>query len=282
MAFVQVDFDAIAKAPSVASIVGSTAANVIGGLVNLWCHCWKEETSTVTPLVIEGLFGLQSPRLVEALVGFGFLAEAEGGFRVKGAERYLRILEAKSDAGKARAGKAKRVGGRFKKDQQSTSRPPAEHQQATSSQPAADQPPPALTQITDHRSQNTERKDSGVAASPLTPSDAAQVLSALAKATGQPDVWESNDFKIVNHSLKSLPLSEHLMAVDGIKLDPWPERPLHVSPGKIFGTLSAVKKFAQLAREGPPKPKVDVRRGLQRSEDQGWTDQNYAKPEDFR
>lgn len=99
---------------------------------------------------------------------------------------------------------------------------------------------------------------------------AAEVLGRLAEETGQPPVWGPGDYSVVNKALKSFSRDQLFQAILGIKHDPWPERKLNLGPGKIFGSHDAVKKFIRLATDGPPKPKVDVRRGLQRAEDQGW------------
>jgi hypothetical protein len=83
---------------------------------------------------------------------------------------------------------------------------------------------------------------------------------------------------------EGMTLEEGKAVVDGSLIDAmtWPERAKFNGIDYLFENRSSVEKFAGLARAGPPKPKVDVRRGLQRSEDQGWTTSNYVDPEKFR
>jgi hypothetical protein len=213
MAHIQVELDAIKSAQLAAPLLGIPAAQSVGGLSLLWAHCWNRLRDDVSSIEVEGCFGGDNGRLCETLVAFGFLEVLEQGrYRVRGAERYLRISEAQSAAGKARAGDAKRAGGRFKK----TSSPPAPHQLPTSSPPAPRQPSPALTPITDHRSPITEEarsKDSSTSVDPPAPTDQ---LVELWNATAAPEMPRCN--RLTDERRKK---AKKLLGV--VPLDEWPK-----------------------------------------------------------
>lgn len=106
--FLAVELDALNKAPAAARAARVTEDVIIGGLLRMWAHCFREKVSTLQPLQVAGFFSAEAD-MVPALVAFGFLAQGEAGaVRVKGAERYLRISEGRSKGGKAASGNLKR------------------------------------------------------------------------------------------------------------------------------------------------------------------------------
>lgn len=281
MAFVQVELDAIKTAQLASGVVGLNAAQVIGGLTLLWAHCFNSSRDTVSAIEVEACFCGGNSRLCEAMVAFGFLETCEGQFRVRGAERYLRISESKKAAGKARAASAKR--GSDGKLQ------PAGRQHKTSTKPAGDQQATsgelALTPITDHRSPITDResKDSvaalpGPTASPPEPKPTELVyrfweqrLSKPKLEKLPPEVWSILGARF----REGLTVEMGREVVEGAILDAqrWPERAAQNSIPQLFGSMSLVQKYADLARKGNPRPVADPeksKRGIQRAEEQGW------------
>src|SRR3954464_10548079 len=132
MPFLQVELDAIKEAQGVSGATGINLAQVLGGLNLLWAHCWQKRTEIVEPVQLAGFFFAPGVNLVEPMIAFGFLDRlSDGSLRVKGAEKYLRISQAQSDAAK-RTNSGRQSG---RSTERSTS---------------------ALSPITDHRSPDQE------------------------------------------------------------------------------------------------------------------------------
>lgn len=91
MSYIAFDLDALNRAPAVARASGIAEELVISGLVRMWAWCFREETDTVNALQVRGHFGADC---ADALVAFSFLEADAGTYRVRGAERYLRIKKA--------------------------------------------------------------------------------------------------------------------------------------------------------------------------------------------
>lgn len=154
MPHIQFELDAMELVPSVASAARITEEAVGWGLPKLWRHCWRRGDDTVSVVILPGFFaGADRELIAEVLVAFGFLESLGGGdYRVRGAERYLRISESQSAAGKARAAKAKRDSkGRLVS---ANIQPPAGDRLDTP--PAADQP--RTSSYSDQRSAISEQK----------------------------------------------------------------------------------------------------------------------------
>lgn len=105
MPYIAFDLDALSRVPDAARAAG-LAEDALGyGLLRLWSWCFKEKTDKVGTPHLAGFFGGEGDRVPTALVAFGFLELIQGGgFRVKGAERYLRVSEARKAGGKAAKG----------------------------------------------------------------------------------------------------------------------------------------------------------------------------------
>ena len=98
MSYIAFDLDALNRAPAAARAAGVTEDQVISGLVRLWAWCFREKTDQATALQIRGHFGADC---ADALAAFGFLEPLKGTYRVKGADRYLRVTAGRSKGGKA-------------------------------------------------------------------------------------------------------------------------------------------------------------------------------------
>lgn len=143
MPYLAFELDAKKTAVKVARSVGVEPCVVAWALLELWEHVWETKQPIVTELVLFGCIG-PSTALRDALVAFDFLERVENGYRVRGASRYLRVSEARADAGKKRvAGAHRDTKGRL------TSKPPALAGDVTSK-------PPALPPSTEHRTPNTD------------------------------------------------------------------------------------------------------------------------------
>lgn len=152
MPYIAFDLDALNAAPYMARAAGITEDSGIAGLLRLWAHCFRTEADQVSAVMLAGIFGTDNQRLPAALVDFEFLEARGDGWRVRGADRYLRLKEARRRGGQAAKQHLRRGGGQPGVNSGS-SRAPAglqpEVQPGTSSGSA-----PALTPSTEHRAPN--------------------------------------------------------------------------------------------------------------------------------
>lgn len=105
MSYIAFELDALNAAPAVARSSGVAEEVIIAGLVRMWAWCFREKTDTITADQLRGHFGAD---VAPALVAFRFLEAQDSGWRVRGAQRYLRINEGRSKGGKAASGNLKR------------------------------------------------------------------------------------------------------------------------------------------------------------------------------
>lgn len=98
MSYLTVELDALNKVPLVATATGLHAADVSHGLLMLWSWCFREGRDVCTDVHLAGFFGVAN--VGPALEAFDFLERVDGSWRVRGATRYLRIREARSQGGK--------------------------------------------------------------------------------------------------------------------------------------------------------------------------------------
>jgi hypothetical protein len=111
MSHIQVDLKVIeVHAPAVARVMEEPVAITLGGLSLLWHRCWSTQQATISRIGLGGIFGMERLDLrLEALIDAGFLeAVPQVGFRIRGAEKYLRIRQGNSKGGKAASGNLKR------------------------------------------------------------------------------------------------------------------------------------------------------------------------------
>jgi hypothetical protein len=188
MPYLAFDLDAKKRAARAAAGLGVHAGQIAWGLLELWEHAWEAKSETVDALTLSCCFG-PDPRVPGVLEAMGFVARGDDGlFRVRGADRYLRITEARSEAGKARAASAKRDSkGRLvstSKTQQET----GSDQLPTSTQPAlagdASSGGPALSPSTEHRDTETPSAGAHARESSPTSSPVQDTLIADAEETG--------------------------------------------------------------------------------------------------
>lgn len=107
--YVQVEIDALKKAPLLASALGIQMREAVGGLVLMWAHIYGEgRSAVVSAFYLRTFFGVSGNDVGEALVELGFLEPTDDGWRVKGAGRYTRLTEVRREAG--RAGRQKQLG----------------------------------------------------------------------------------------------------------------------------------------------------------------------------
>lgn len=133
MPFIAYDLDAIAKAQHAARASRVTEDVIHGGNLRMWEFCWRSATDHLTALQVRGFYATDND-VVPGLVAFGFLEPAGDSFRVKGAERYLRVTEARRKGGLA--AKSNLIpGSRQKRVSREPSREPAETQPRASREP---------------------------------------------------------------------------------------------------------------------------------------------------
>lgn len=156
MPYIAYDLDALNEAPNLARAGGITEDAAVAGLVRMWAACFRAKTDTVDRTRLPAFFGSVTDQLVTALLASGFLESTDNGFRVRGAERYLRISEARKEGGR----KAK---GNLKQHRLPAGSPPA---QAGAQPEKSTGSTPALTPSTEHRTPNKKRKASAAQAPP--------------------------------------------------------------------------------------------------------------------
>lgn len=114
MGYLQLETTVIAWADEAALLVGMDPDQFLGRLIRLWHRCREEINDVVTEMKIRGLFGTAHPDLFNVLVEYEWLERrADGRFRVKGVEeRYLQharsYIETRTAGGKVRAATAER------------------------------------------------------------------------------------------------------------------------------------------------------------------------------
>lgn len=150
MSYIAFDLDAFDAAESAARHAGASADAMMAGLLRLWRFCWRQRSDIVSADQLRGVFGLD---VGPALVAFGFIATAPNGYRVKGADRYLRIQEGRSKGGKAASGNLKQ---NKKKPADTAGSAPAEHRLPAGSPPAY--PPADDRAFSEQRAATSEQR----------------------------------------------------------------------------------------------------------------------------
>lgn len=101
--YIQVELDALKKAPLIAVSAKIGHEWVTHGLVQMWAYAYGDKAEVITDDHLAGFFG--SVLVAGPLVAFGFLERVEDGYRIRGIGRYRRISEVRSLAGKKGRGK---------------------------------------------------------------------------------------------------------------------------------------------------------------------------------
>lgn len=105
MPFIRFELDAMECVPDAAQLAGVPEGQFGWGLTKMWRQCWRWKTDTLTTDHLAGLFGGDGVRVGVALERFGFAVDQQGGrYRIRGAEKYLRVSKARSKGG-AKGGK---------------------------------------------------------------------------------------------------------------------------------------------------------------------------------
>lgn len=164
------DLDAKKRVPLVARAAEVEPGAIAWGLLEMWEHAWTAKVCIVSEVVLDGCFG-RSERIRQALEAYGFIERVEGGWRVRGAERYLRISEARSRGGKKASGNLKRGNRQPGKERPTASPSPGSVPAQAGKQPGLN---PGPTSIIDHRS------------SDLLPSEADPLAGAAAQQPAPP------------------------------------------------------------------------------------------------
>lgn len=195
MSFLSFDLDAKKMVQRAARAAGlDNPGPLVWGLLELWELCWMEKRDIVTLEELAGCFGEHAnPKTLSALCTFSFLEAQTDSWRVRGAKRYLRIQDARVEAGKASAARPRNDRGQLL-----SSKSPASagdpHQQTTSSTPN-----------TEHRTP-IETKEEEAPPSPKASPPARELPPAIGATVTPPDtppdVWTGPDFEAWAQSIR--------------------------------------------------------------------------------
>ncbi len=146
--FIQVELDALKKAPLLAGALGLPVPTAVGGLVLMWAHVYGEKVETVSTFYLGTFFGVDAKACGEVLRQMGFI-EAVGAdtWKVKGAGRYTRLSEIRRDAG--RKGGVAKASKTVASAKQETPKPALA--KSGKSQEEASKPVALASQVSEHR-----------------------------------------------------------------------------------------------------------------------------------
>jgi len=240
LSYIAFDLDALNVAANVGCAAGVSEDLVIAGLARMWAYCFRCPTDRVAATHLRGFFGGKD--CSEALVAFGFLEHGESDFRVRGAERYLRVRDARRKGGLAASGNLRQGSKPSPAELRSA---PADSRLDPGSLPAlgpADSRPLHRAPNTDDRTPNGKATDmSGKPdqpvlslVSPKAPTEPPHVKleQALDDATGL-QVWEHWRQKhpaarldkkrkaAIERALADYPVADLQLAIDGCRMSPF-------------------------------------------------------------
>lgn len=182
--YLAVSLDAVNHAADLGRASGLTEEAAGWGLVRMWAHAFRSKVDMVTPAQVSGFFGGDVARVAVALIAFGFLEARGADFRVKGADRYLRLHEARRKGGLA-AAKNLVPGARHRKRKSiGSSRDAAEKQPEV--QPGLLS---ALSPSTEHRAPSEKQR---IAPAPPSPFVVARnaLVSVYHSVRGESYLWQ--------------------------------------------------------------------------------------------
>jgi hypothetical protein len=105
VSYLAFELDALKKVPDCARSACLAEEKLGYGLLRMWSHSWSNKTDRIKRAHLMGFFADADPEKLEpALEAFDFVERGEGDFRIRGAERYLRISKGRSKGGKATKG----------------------------------------------------------------------------------------------------------------------------------------------------------------------------------
>lgn len=209
MPYIAFDLLALEQCPNIARLARCSEDAIIAGFTRLWAHCWRQSTDRVTRFHLMGLFGED---VADALVSFEFLEVTDTDYRVRGADRYLRLKSAQSKGGHKAKGNLI-PGGKKRRGRKSSATPenssaPAEEQPRSSREPLRLEPSDssALTSSIEHRASNktltAERPAGGEAANAKTPDPRhSPLVNRLYESFGE---LKGHAYKVSGHDLKAV------------------------------------------------------------------------------
>jgi hypothetical protein len=182
MPYLAFDLDALNAAPNVARAAGITEDAAIAGLARMWAWCFREEADRVRSGHVAGFFGtMDGDRIGFALSTFGFLESDGESWRVKGADRYLRLKEARREGGRRSISNLKR----------GAKRPGSVPATAGEQPEVTPGSVPALTPSTDHRAPILLPSE---VVGATTPKPMRGVVASYTAPTKPPEDWSAMDF----------------------------------------------------------------------------------------
>jgi hypothetical protein len=186
--FLAITLDAKRKAALVASALGLNRGDICWGLLELWEFTWREDRAVVSGMELRAFFG-SNGELTAALCEFEFLEPQEGGWRVRGAEKWLKVRVAQRESGKAHAGNLKR-GREPGRPGESKEAVPGCLPALPGEEPAGSAP--ALTPSTQHPAPSTLKEATAGAVAQQPPKETLAVV--VTEPTTPPDTWSGEDF----------------------------------------------------------------------------------------
>lgn len=185
MSYIAFDLDALNRAPAVARASGLEEEQVIAGLVRLWAWCFREKTDRITKLQVVGHFGADA---CEALVAFSFLEASDEAFRVRGADRYLRVNDGRRKGGLAASKNLIPGGPKKKRQPRGGAETQAESQPRVSRESAEEDArlDLGLSPNTEHRAPNIKT----LAPASRAPRESDTLLEDFLAVTGTRYLWQ--------------------------------------------------------------------------------------------
>lgn len=257
--------DDLKLVPDAARSAGISEAEMGYGLLRTLDYCWTAKTETVAQAHLRGFFGGDLERVAGALCAFGYLSADGEVWRVKGAERFSRVRDARVAA--AHAANAARTQMRRKS-----------HANATQTVRKGD----GLTASSEQRAANSEQRITASAARELAAGETAPAQPALQlddEAT--PDAsgmrWQdgidaaTNAFRDARGAPYELERKALKPLKELVKKHGWPEVLSRWRRGlgaerewyRVSSLSELVANWNRLATEppAPPGPVRDIRRG---------------------
>lgn len=190
MPYLRFELDALNAAPNIARATNLPEDSIIAGMARLWAWCFREEKEHVTSTHLRGFFGGDT---ADALTAFGFLEPAENGWRVKGADTYLRVADGRRKGG--RKSKGNLIPGPHSAEVGAGDKPETSRKEAGDKPEEISGSPPALTPGTKHHAPLLPLEV--VAKPPLPPPKVTSPERAprvYEQPTGPPDAWGPHEF----------------------------------------------------------------------------------------
>lgn len=247
--FLPFELDLFANCGPIGMACGLPVEKVTHGLLLLWQHVWRTKIDRVTTGHLRGFFFGSEP--CEALLTFGVLEATEGGWRVKGAAEWLRVMGAQSQAGKAKAGNLQKG----RKDLSGS--PPASVPEVPVSVPKPSGSPPALP-ATSHQPPATSEKETAA----FLEREVFDHWVAVAKKNANTTLTDVRRLKVRARLREGYSVEQLKRAVDGCAVTPHnqgeTDGQIHDDLELICRSAGQVDRFIRNA-QSPPRPKPQQR-----------------------